>query len=503
MTGSAVDLWTLAPLLVVAAGALGTLLLELFLRPRAEGRGDSADRTSARVGAALSLLSAAVLGTAITIAANAFAGGTAISSPAARPLLIVDPLASFATAAIAGITLLVGLLSTRYLQKLRIHRGEAYALLLLSAAGMIVLVSAVDLAMVFLGIEGMSVPLYVLAGLDRHRLGSSEGALKLFLSGAFASALALFGMALLYGTTGTTSFEGVRAGLAEAGALGRVGAALLFAGFAFRVAAVPFHSWAPDVEEGAPAPVAAFISVGVRTAAFIGLLRVLQSALGPADAAMLDVLRVLAVGTMILGSVMAVVQGNLERLLAYVGIAHAGFLLTAFLAETAAATAALLFAAVAFAFANLGAYGVLIAMTVRGTERDRLEDLVGLAQRRPALAAGLTLFLFSLAGIPGTAGFIARLQLLLEAVRAGEVGVAVFGGVASLILLYAVLRVPVVMYMRPPEPEASRPRLGSAEGLVLLFCASAVLWLGLVPNGTFFAEGLRFVDWTQAAGLLR
>ena len=498
----AFDFAAVAPLLVVAVGAVAALGLESLLRAR-DGRGAARALGPARVGAALSLFSFAVLATAITVAVNAFASDSSHYGGPTRALVVLDPLAAFASATLAAIALAVGLLATQYLQKLRIQRGETYALLLLSVAGMLLLVSAVDFVAVVLGVELMSLPLCALAALDRQRRGSSEAALKLFLLGSFASALGLFGMALLYGVTGTTAFAGVQARLPEAGVLGRVGIALLCASFAFRIALVPFHAWAPDVEQGAPTPVAAFVSVGVKTAAFVALLRTFQSALGPSDAAMLDVLRVLAGGTALIGSVMACAQTDLKRVLAYSGIANAGLLLLAFVAESEAAAAALLFGLVAFAFANLGAFGVLVVMAERGRDGDPIEHLTGLAQRRPALAAALTLFLFSLAGIPGTAGFIARFQLLLEAVRADEVGLAVVAALSSLVLFYALLRVPAVMFMRPPAPGASRPRLGSAEGLVLLVCAAAVLWLGIVPNGAAFAPGLTVIDWAHAAALSR
>ena len=504
----ALDFAAVAPLLLVAVGAVAALAIESFLRPQGARAARAARaakwaHSSARVGAALSLFSCAVLATAITVAVNAFASGSSHGFGPTRALVVLDPLAAFATATLGGIALGVALLIARYLGKLRIHRGEAYALLLLSVAGMLLLVSAVDFVAVVLGVELMSLPLCALVALDRHHRASSEAALKLFLQGSFASALGLFGLALLYGVTGTTAFAGVQAGLPEAGGLGRVGVALVFTSFAFRVAVVPFHGWAPDVEQGAPTPVAAFVSVGMKTAAFVALLRMFQSAVGPSDAAMLDVLRVLAGGTVLIGSVMASAQTDLKRLLAYAGVANAGLLLLAFVAESEAAAAALLYGLVAFAFANLGAFAVLIVMTDRERDGGRIEHLTGLAQRRPALAAALTLFLFSLAGIPGTAGFIAKLQLLLEAVRAGEVGLALLAGLSSLVLFYALLRVPVVMFMRRPAPYASRPKVGSAEGLVLLVCAAAVLWLGLAPNGAAVAPGLTLIDWTHAAALFR
>ncbi len=499
----AVNLDAVMPLLIVGVGAVGAVLLESLLRPRPGPDDGSPRRSPARIGAALSLYSTAVLLAAIATAAGSFAEDSSVPFQAVQPPVVLDGLAAFATVLVSTVGLGALLLSSRYLQKLRIHRGETYALLLLSVAGMLLLVSAADLVTVFLGVEGMCLPLYALAGLDRHRRTSSESALKFQLLGTFASALGLFGIALLYGATGATGFAELHSAFPEVGAIGRVGAGLLCAGLGFRIAAVPFHAWAPDVEEGAPTPVAAFVSVAMRTTGVIVLLRVVLGAFDPTDLAMVDVFRVVAMLTLSVGAVMAVVQENLKRLLAYVGIANLGFVLLAFVPLSEGSVAALLFSLAAFGFSNLGAFGILVVMADRNRGGERLGDFTGLGQRRPALAAGFSLFLFSLAGIPGTAGFVAKLQVMLVAVRSEETALFLVAGFANLVLLYATLRVPVVMYMNPEERGASRPTVGSAEGLVLLACAAAVLIFGLLPNGVSFVDGSSLIEWTRAAAASR
>jgi NADH-quinone oxidoreductase subunit N len=501
MTEPAVEFAAILPLLIVGGGALGAVLLESLFGPGQRGDGDAAAPSSARVGAVLSLYSAFVLLAAIIVAVNA--GGVSNSFYEARPLIVFDPLARFATVLLSFAGMATLLLFPRYLQKLRIHRGEAHGLLLLSVAGALLLVSSVDLLAVFLGVEGMCLPLYVLAGLDRHRRTSSEAALKFHLLGTFASAFSLFGIALIYGATGATGFAAIQRSLPESGVIAAVGAAMLCTGLAARIAAVPFHAIAPDVEEGAPTPVAGFISVAVKSAAFIALLRVVQLALASGEPAIVDAFRVIAVATVAIGALMAVVQENVKRMLAYVGIANLGFLFVALLSPGADAVAAVLFSLVALGVSNIGAFAVLVVMADRGRGGERLSDFTGLGQRRPALATALSLFLFSLVGIPGTAGFIAKLQLMSAAVRAEEMFFLVSAGLANLLLLYGVLRVPVAMFMNPKVAGASRPTAGSAEGLVLLACAAAVLLFGLVPNGLADFDGFALIDWATAAAQKR
>jgi NADH-quinone oxidoreductase subunit N len=362
---------------------------------------------------------------------------------------------------------------------------------------MILLVSAVDLISVFLGIELMSIPIYVLAGFDRRKLRSNESALKYFIASSFASALLLYGMALLYGATGATHLAAIGAAFDPESPLAMIGLGLVLVGFTFKISSVPFHQWTPDVYEGAPTSVTAYMSVGVKAAAFVALLRVVIVAFEPAEEALRQVLWVVALLTMIVGNLMAVIQDNLKRLLAYSSIAHAGYLLMGLVAGTSAGHAAVLFYLLAYLFTNLGAFGVLIALAYRSRDADRLADLSGLAKSRPAMAAMMTLFVVSLAGIPGTVGFIAKFQIFVASVQAGYVGLTIVAVMTSLISIYYYLRIPVMMYMRPAAEDGPRGFLHSGEGMVLGFCAVAVVVLGVLPNNApdDVLSWLRALDW--------
>jgi NADH-quinone oxidoreductase subunit N len=277
-----------------------------------------------------------------------------------------------------------------------------------------------------------------------------------------------------------------------------IGLALIVVGFTFKISAVPFHQWAPDVYEGAPTPVTAFMAVTVKVAAFAGLMRAVVFAFAGGGEALVEVLWWIAALTMIVGNVMAVIQDNVKRLLAYSSVAHAGYVLMGLVAGTQAGHAAMLFYLLGYVFSNLGAFGVVIALAHRGRDADRVEDFAGLARTRPALAALMTLFLISLAGIPGTVGFAGKLQVFLAAVREGYVGLTIIAVMTSLVSVYYYLRIPVAMYMREPGAETPRLRLHSAEGLALGVCAVAVVLLGL-----FFSQGpwpfgwVHALDWTR------
>jgi NADH-quinone oxidoreductase subunit N len=360
------------------------------------------------------------------------------------------------------------------------------------------MVSAVDLIALFLGLELMSIPIYVLAGFDRRKLRSNESALKYFLIGSFASAILLYGMALLYGAAGSTSFAAIRGGVAAASPLAILGVGLVVVGFAFKVSSVPFHQWTPDVYEGAPAAVTAFMSVTVKATAFAALLRLVGLGLGPLDATLHDVLWLLAVLTMVVGNLMAVIQDNVKRLLAYSSIAHAGYLLIGVVVGTVESYQAVIFYLIAYTFMNLGAFGVVVVLAHRGQDCERIDSFAGLARTRPVLSALMLLFMVALAGIPPTAGFFAKFALFMSAVNKGEVWLALVGVVMSVVSVYYYLRIPVLMYMREPGPEAPRMEISSFEIVVLALCAFAVLFLGIFPNDGFalpIAGQLHVADW--------
>jgi NADH-quinone oxidoreductase subunit N len=490
------------PTLLMAVGAMVVLMLEVFLAPRPT----LLDRPLTRswLGSVLALVASVFLGLAVLASWQSFLAGATEVFSLANPLVRLDRFANFAIAVIAFAALLSCLLSVGYLSELHIQHGEYFALLLLATAGMALLVSAVDMVMVFLGIEIMSIPIYVLAGFDRRRLRSNESALKYFLVGSFASALLLYGMALLYGATGHTDFEGIRAGW-DGSPFALAGLGLVLVGFTFKISSVPFHQWTPDVYEGAPTSVTAYMSVTVKTAAFVALLRVLTSAF-PAGGAegVQPLLWTLAALTMVVGNVMAVIQDNLKRLLAYSSIAHAGYLLIGLVTATPDAHAALLFYLLAYVFTNLGAFAVVIALADRGQDTDRIEQLAGLGERRPVLAALMTLFMVSLAGIPGTVGFMAKFHLFLAAVRGGQVVLTIVAVLTSVVGVYYYLRVPVMMYMHEPSAATVRREISSGEAAVLLVCAVAVLLLGIFPNQPPELSWIRALDWTrESVALLR
>ena len=411
-------------------------------------------------------------------------------------MIRLDSFSALITAAIALAALLSCSLAIAFLAELRINHGEFYALVLLATAGMMLMVAAVDLLAVFLGLELMSIPIYVLAGFDRRRLRSNESALKYFVIGSFASAILLYGMALLYGVSGSTSFEAIRAGFDPTNPMGMIGLSLMVVGFAFKISSVPFHQWTPDVYEGAPAAVTAFMSVTVKMAAFATLMRVLAMAFG-AEPLLLDVMWVLAALTIVVGNAMAVIQDNVKRLLAYSSIAHAGYVLIGLVTGTIEGYAAIVFYLFVYLFMNLGAFGVVVALAQGGQECEKIESFTGLARRRPALAALMTLFMLSLAGLPGTAGFIAKFTIFAAAVKADLIWLTIAGVLMSVVSLYYYLRIPVLMYMRESSEEGEVLEVASGESLTLAACAFAVLFFGIFPNGGNFLSDAHLLDWAR------
>ena len=491
------NIGAVGPTLLVGIGAMVVLVAEVMLSGRQSFLGRPV--TSAWLGSVLAVISSFFLVLALVVAWQTFLLGTAEVFNPDRPMLRLDRLASFSIALIAVGSLLACWLSVGYLAELRIQHGEYYALLLLATSGMMLLVSATDLILIFLGIEIMSIPIYVLAGFQRRRVESNEAALKYFLVGSFASALLLYGMALLYGATGHTDLAGIRAGFDLSSPLATAGLGLLLVGFTFKISSVPFHQWTPDVYQGAPTSVTAYMSVTVKAAAFVALLRVVVEALGTTPPALTEVLAVLAALTLIVGNFVAIVQDNVKRMLAYSSIAHAGYLLIGFVTATSEAYAAVLFYLLVYLFMNLGAFAVIIALAHQGRDTDRIDDFAGLASVRPGLAAAMTLFMVALAGIPGTGGFVAKFLLFQAAVNEGVIGLTILGVLTSVVSVYFYLRLPVAMYMREPSPNLPRRSLATGEGVVLALCALAVLVLGLFPNNapTFLLSWIHALDWTR------
>jgi NADH-quinone oxidoreductase subunit N len=485
------------PIALVAIGSMAILMGEVLL-----SRADTVlgrEVTESFIGTVLAVT--AIFFLALTLWASGFAfagGGVQVFNPD-HPMYQLDPFSSLITAVVALSALLSCALSIAYLSELRINHGEYYALIMLSVSGMMLMVAAVDLIAVFLGFELMSIPIYVLAGFDRRKLRSNESALKYFLIGSFASAIMLYGMALLYGVSGATSFEAIRAGFDAGSPIALVGLGLIVVGFAFKVSMVPFHQWTPDVYEGAPSAVTAFMSVTVKVAAFATLIRLLGMAFGPLDESLEVIFWVLSALTIVVGNIMAIIQENVKRMLAYSSIAHAGYLMIGLVTGTLQGYSAMIFYLIAYTFMNLGAFGVVVALANRGNDCERIASFAGLARTRPGLAALMTLFMLSLAGIPGTAGFLGKFNIFMAAVNAGDVWLLIIGVLMSVVSIYYYLRIPVLMYMRDPGDESHRMEISSGEGAVLVFCAFAVIALGLFPNSvpTLLFGDLDVLDWAR------
>jgi NADH-quinone oxidoreductase subunit N len=402
-------------------------------------------------------------------------------------MIVHDGMGAFFDVVILSACALTFLMATGYSEWEATHKGEFYALLLLSTSGMMFMAKGTDLMTVFLGLETLSIPIYVLVGFHRNRMSSIEGALKYFLLGAFASGFLLYGIALIYAATGTTKISVLATMLYDprilASPLFLVGTGLLLVGFAFKVSLVPFHMWTPDAYEGAPTVVTAFMSAAVKAAAFAALIRVLLVALPGMQPVLWKVLWGLAVLTMTVGNLSALVQDNVKRLLAYSSIAHAGYVLVGLVSGDVLGGQASLFYLLVYAFMNMGAFGVVMLIAQKEDEGYEIAHMKGIGFRYPALGALLTLFLVSLGGIPPTAGFVGKFYLFSAAVKNGYIWLAVIGVLNSAASIYYYLRLVVYMYMVTPDVEVAVPRPPRILFSMAL-CASAVVVvvLGVIPR---------------------
>jgi NADH-quinone oxidoreductase subunit N len=381
------------------------------------------------------------------------------------------------------------LISIKYLENEAMQHGEYFALILFSTVGMMIMASGSELITVFLGIELMSISLYVLAGYTRNRMISNESALKYFLLGSFATGFLLYGIALIYGSTGTTNISAIlKASLANGfqSATMIIGMAMLIVGFGFKTAAVPFHMWTPDVYEGAPAPITAFMSAGPKAAAFAAFARIFMEALPSLQGQWTILIWVMAVLTMTVGNIIALVQDNIKRMLAYSSIAHAGYVLVAFLAAGEVGISSILYYMLTYTFMNIGAFALITVLGGKGEQRVYIEDYKGLGYKHPFAAIAMSLFLFSLAGIPPTGGFMGKFYIFSAAIKEGYIALAIIGVINSVISVYYYLRVTVAMFMQAPsaQPEGEAPALIFSPALVVAIFISAygVLSLGLFPS---------------------
>jgi NADH-quinone oxidoreductase subunit N len=498
MDGSQLNWPILVPVLAVSVGAMTILLLEVLLSSTTqEGSAEQRAARERRLGLLLAFVASASITAAIVAGYVFFASGLDVRFDPTRAMFRVDSMTAVSIVLVGLGALLSVWLSSTYLMALRIDHGEYYALLLLACAGMFVSLSAENLMLLYVGIELMSNPVYALAAFDRSKLRSNEAGLKYFLMGGFASAILLYGIAFLYGATGRLDYPGLHAGIAADDALALAGLGLLFSGLAFKVALVPFHQWAPDVYEGAPTPVTAFMAVCLKTTAVLVLVRIVAQVVPEMGARLHDLFWALAVASIVVGNLMAMIQRSVKRMLAYSSIAHAGYMMVAVASGTVDAYAAMVFYLGVYLFIVLGAFGVVIALASGGREYERIDDLAGIAQSRPMLAAVMTFFMLALAGMPGTAGFWAKWNLFSAAIGAGEISLVILAVLGSVVSLYYYLRVPIAMYMSDSRDEAPT-QLSTSELTVLLICVVVVLYLGLFPDARLPGQSVGILESLKA-----
>ena len=393
----------------------------------------------------------------------------------------VDTFSVFFHFLVTAVTAIVILTSYEYMEVQQIRAGEYYGLILFGAVGMCLMSSAVELVLIFIALEISSISTYILAGFRRRAAISSEASVKYFLLGSFATAFFLYGIALMFGATGSTSISAISQVLRSGNipVLAYAGIALMFVGLGFKVAAAPFHIWTPDVYEGAPSPVVGFMSTAPKAAVFAVLLRIMFQANAPGR---LWLIWVTAALSMTLGNLGALVQNNVKRLLAYSSIAHAGYLLVAFAALPGSGIPAAMFYTASYAAMNVGAFAVVSHFASAGERYVTLEDYSGLGRRSPLLAATLTIFLLSLIGIPITGGFFAKFYVFSAALQANLVGLVIIGVLNSAVGAYYYLRVMVVMYMREPREEAPLPPVPTGLRAALTLTVFATIYLGILPG---------------------
>ena len=381
--------------------------------------------------------------------------------------------------------ILTVLISVKYIVIEKVNFGEYYSLILFSTLGMMLMASAGDLITLYLGLELMALSTYVLAGFLRHDIKSNEAAMKYFLLGSFASAFLLYGISMIYGLTGTTDLHAISSYISQKGLSGNPVLTLsmiMFAvAFSFKIAAVPFHMWAPDVYEGAPTSVTAFMSVGPKAAGFAVLGRVFLTAFGAARIEWTGILIPIAILTMAVGNIAAISQTNIKRMLAYSSIAHAGYILLGIIAGTSEGMASVLNYLFIYAFMNIGAFAVVIMLRSEGFKGDNISDYEGLAKTHPLAAALMLVFMFSLTGIPPTAGFMGKFYLFMSAVSAGYTWLAVTAVIFSAISAYFYLRIVMYMYMKEPKTAV---QLSASPGIALALAITviAVLLIGVFPS---------------------
>ncbi len=474
-----IDYMLLAPIIWLTAWGVSLMFIDLFV---------SEDRK--QLTGWLSLL-----GVLPALALSAWQWnnpGTTFTPPGGYPMIAIDKYSIF-----LNIVLLLGglfsiLISISVLEKGDINRGEFYMLLLFSLSGMMMMGIANDLILIFLALELLSIPLYIMSAIALPRPDSEESGMKYFLLGAFSSSFLVFGIALIYGATGlhggqpSTALPAALETIGDGGVLGLAGVALMLVGLAFKVGVVPFHMWTPDVYQGAPTATTAFMSVGAKIAGFAALIRIFVWALPALSDTWIPALAIVAAATMIVGNLAAIVQSNIKRMLAYSSIAHAGYILIGVCAgiKSDLGVGSALFYMLAYLFTNLGAFAIVAAVERKANDGVMLDDYKGLSQRSPLLALAMAYFMLSLTGIPPTGGFSGKFYLFRAAIEADLFWLTVIGVITSIVSAYYYLRVVYLMYFDSGEGEVAAPRpLATAVGLASL----ATLLLGVLPAPWFNA----------------
>lgn len=400
--------------------------------------------------------------------------------------IAIDNYSLFFNLVVLMATGMVVLMSVEYIRERDMETGEYYALLLLTTFGMFLMSSGISLLIIFLGLEILSLSLYILAGFDKREVKSLESSLKYFILGAFATGFLLYGIVLIYGAAGSIRLDEITLAIKKGGISSPLmflfGMGLLIVGFGFKVASVPFHVWTPDVYEGAPTTITAFMSVVAKAAGFAAFLRIFNSSFELMQFHWFQVLWILSVATMTLGNIVAISQTNIKRMLAYSSIAHAGYILIGMVSANSLGTSGVLFYMLAYAFMNIGAFAIVISLGKRGRENISIDDYAGLWSKEPILAGAMALFMFSLAGIPPTAGFISKFYIFSAAVSAGHIWLALIGVINSLISIYYYLRIVVLMYMKEPAGEIEKFSPSIHLMIVVMITSLATLYLGVFPS---------------------
>jgi NADH-quinone oxidoreductase subunit N len=466
-----INLVVTAPLIIVAVSGMLLMFLELFV-----------ENFVKKWSALISLIGLAL---AFIVTVGAWGNPAETFTPAGgSPMLVLDNFAVFLNVVFLLTGILTILISVDFLRRTELDRPEFYMLLLFSITGMMLMGMSNDLIMIFLALELLSIPLYIMSGLAWPRPDSEESAMKYFLLGAFSSGIFVFGIAFIYGATGTTALPEILAQVGATNGFLLAGLAFLLVGFGFKVAAVPFHLWTPDVYEGAPTAVTAFMSVGAKVGGFAALLRILLDAFPNLGEAWVPAIAILATLTLIVGNIVAIMQQNIKRMLGYSSIAHAGYILIAVAAsgDSADGISAALFYMFAYLFTNLGAFAIVIAMERQLGQGVHLDDYKGLAKSHPWMALAMAFFMLSLTGIPLTGGFAGKFYVLRTAVEANLVWLAIIGVITSVISAFYYLRVVYLMYMFEGEADLIRkPALVTAVWIT----AIATLLLGILPAWGF------------------